>query len=219
MLLRGIIMKIKAKDFVEIEYTGKIIDLNQVFDTTDDKIAKKEEIFNEKMNYGPVVVCIGERHLLPGLDKKVEGKETGKEYELKLEPEEAFGKKSAKLLKLVPAKVFKQQQIQPMTGLEINVDGMPGIIRSVSGGRIIVDFNHPLSGKELLYKIKINKIIKDKKEKLSNLLKIELNMKEPKIEIKENKVKIEKIPVQIQENLKKRVKDLIPEINDIEFKK
>ena len=212
-------MKIKAKDFVEIEYTGKITDLNQVFDTTDDKIAKKEEIFNEKMNYGPVVVCIGERHLLPGLDKKVEGKETGKEYELKLEPEEAFGKKSAKLLKLVPAKVFKQQQIQPMTGLEINVDGMPGIIRSVSGGRIIVDFNHPLSGKELLYKIKINKIIKDKKEKLSNLLKIELNMKEPKIEIKENKVKIEKIPVQIQENLKKRVKDLIPEINDIEFKK
>ena len=212
-------MKIKAKDFVEIEYTGKITDLNQVFDTTDDKIAKKEEIFNEKMTYGPVVVCIGERHLLPGLDKKVEGKETGKEYEIKLEPEEAFGKKSAKLLKLVPAKVFKQQQIQPMTGLEINVDGMPGIIRSVSGGRIIVDFNHPLSGKELLYKIKINKIIKDKKEKLSNLLKIELNMKEPKIEIKENKVKIEKIPVQIQENLKKRVKDLIPEINDIEFKK
>jgi len=212
-------MKIKDKDFVEIEYTGKIKELNQVFDTTSEETAKKEKIYNEKMSYGPVIVCIGEKHLLPGLDKKVAGKETGKEYEITLTPEEGFGKKSAQLLKLVPAKVFKQQQIVPMPGLEINVDGMPGIIRTASGGRIIVDFNHPLSGKELNYKIKIKKIIKEKKEKLKSLLRIELNIKDVKAEIKENKAKIEKIPEQVQENLKKRILDLIPEIKEIEFKK
>lgn len=212
-------MKIKEKDFVEIEYTGKIKELNQVFDTTSEETAKKEKIYNDKMEYGPAIVCIGEKHLLPGLDNKIKGKETNKDYEFNLEPEEGFGKKSAQLLKLVPAKVFKEQQIVPMPGLEINVDGMPGIIRTVSGGRIIVDFNHPLSGKELNYKIKINKIIKDKKEKLKALLKIELNMKDSKVEIKENKAKIEKIPQPVQETLKKRINELIPEIKGIEFKK
>jgi len=212
-------MKIKEKDFVEIEYTGKINELNQVFDTTDAEIAKKEKIYNEKMEYGPAIVCIGEKHLLPGLDNKIKGKETNKDYEFNLEPEEGFGKKSTQLLKLVPAKVFKQQQIVPMPGLEINVDGMPGIIRTVSGGRIIVDFNHPLSGKKLNYKIKVNKIIKDKKEKLKALLKIELNMKDSKVEIKENKAKIENIPQPVQETLKKRINELIPEIKGIEFKK
>ncbi len=212
-------MKIKEKDFVEIEYTGKIKELNQVFDTTDAETAKKEKIYNEKMSYGPVVVCIGEKHLLPGLDKKIIGKETGKDYEFTLKPEEAFGKKSAQLLKLVPAKVFREQKIVPIAGLEINVDGMPGIIRSVSGGRIIVDFNHPLSGKELDYKIKINKIIKDKKEKLKGLLKIELNMKEPKLEIKEGKAIIKEVPKPVQETLKKKIKNLIVEIKEVEFKK
>ncbi len=213
-------MKIKARDFVEIEYTGKIVDLNQVFDTTDKEIAKKEKIYSEKMEYGPAVVCIGEKHLLPGLDNKLQGKETEKDYEFTLTPEEGFGKKSAQLLKLVPAKVFKQQQIQPMPGLEINVDGMPGIIRSVSGGRIIVDFNHPLSGKELNYRIKLNRVVKEPKKKLEALLKIELNMKDIKVELKEGKATISKqFPRELQDNIKKRIQDLIPEIKEINFKK
>jgi FKBP-type peptidyl-prolyl cis-trans isomerase 2 len=213
-------MKIKEKDFVEIEYNGKISDSGQVFDTTDDKIAKKEEIYNEKMDYGPVIVCIGEKHLLPGLDKQVIGKETGKEYTIKIPAENGFGRKSAKLLKLVPAKVFKQQQIQPMPGLEINVDGQPGIIRTVSGGRIIVDFNHPLASKDLEYKIKLNKIIKDTKKKLESLLKLELNIQDIKVEVKEGKATIKKdFPKELQDNIKKRIKDLIPEIKGIEFKK
>ncbi len=213
-------MKIKDKDFVEIEYTGKIKDLDQVFDTTNEKTAKKEGIYNEKMDYGPTIVCIGEKHLLPGLDNKIKGKETKKEYNFDLKPEEAFGKKSAKLLKLVPAKVFKQQQIQPVPGLEINVDGRPGIIRSVSGGRIIVDFNHPLASKDIDYKIKVNRIIKDPKEKLDALLKIELNMKDLKTELKDGKAIIKKdFPEELQKNIKKRILDLIPEIKEIKFKK
>jgi len=214
-------MEIKNKDFVEIEYTGKIKEMDLIFDTTDEATAKKEKIYNEKMNYGPVVVCIGEKHLLPGLDRKIEGIETGKEYEFDLKPEEAFGKKSASMLKLVPARIFKEQKIVPMPGLEINVDGMPGIIRTANGGRIIVDFNHPLSGKELVYKIKINKKIEDPKEKIEAVLSIELNIKNIKVE-KENeseKFTIKgKIPKNFEETIKERIMSLIPEVKELEFK-
>jgi len=40
-------------------------------------------------------------------------------------------------------------------------------ILSVSGGRVIGDFNNPLAGKEVDYNFKINKIITDNKEKVN----------------------------------------------------
>jgi FKBP-type peptidyl-prolyl cis-trans isomerase 2 len=214
-------MEIKNKDFVEIEYTGKIKDMNQVFDTTDEATAKKENIYNEKMKYGPIVVCIGEKHLLPGLDSRLEGKEIGKEYDFDLSPDDGFGRKSASMLKLVPARVFKEQKIMPMPGLEINVDGMPGIIRTANGGRIIVDFNHPLASKELIYKVKVNKKIEDTKEKIKALLSIELNMKEPKVEHEKDTAKYiikAKLPKNLEDPIKKRLMELISEVKDIEFK-
>ncbi|MCH8980513.1 hypothetical protein IH922_00675 [candidate division KSB1 bacterium] len=51
--------------------------------------------------------------------------------------------------------------------MQINIDGMMGIIKTAGGGRCLVDFNHPLSGKEVTYTIKVNKIITDDKEKLT----------------------------------------------------
>jgi len=193
-------MKIKDKDFIKIEYIGRIKELNIVFDTTNEEIAKKEKIYNEKMEYGPVTVCIGEKHLLPGLDKKIIGKETGKEYDFELSPEEGFGKKSAQLLKLVPARVFKQQQIVPMPGLEINVDGMPGILRRVSGGRIIVDFNHPLAGKVLEYELEILKKITELKEKIKSVFYYFTGLEEVEVIIKNEEAEI---------NIKKKVNILV----------
>ena len=41
-------VKIKNNDFIEIEYTGKVKD-GPIFDTTDEKIAKDNNIYNEKI--------------------------------------------------------------------------------------------------------------------------------------------------------------------------
>ena len=65
-------MKLKKTDFVEIEYTASTD--NQVFDTTDEKLAKENDL--EGSSYGPITICIGEGLVLPGLDKALEGKET-----------------------------------------------------------------------------------------------------------------------------------------------
>src|SRR3989338_9796038 len=124
--------KIKNKDFVEIEYTGRIKEDSSVFDTTDEKTAKDNNINNEKMAYGPIVICIGEKQVLGGLDKQVEGKETGKNYKIELKPEEAFGKKDAKLLKMLPSATFKEHGITPVPGLQLNIDSMLGTIRAVA---------------------------------------------------------------------------------------
>ena len=150
---------IKKHDFVELEYTGKLKDSGMIFDTTDEGIAKKENIYNKNMIYGALVICVGEAQILKGLDEQLEGKEIGKQITVDISPEQGFGKKDASLLKLVPMTLFKKQDIMPMPGLQVNIDGAIGTIRTVTGGRIIVDFNHPLSGKYLIYEVKVNKKI------------------------------------------------------------
>ena len=211
--------KIANKDFVEVEYTGKIKGDDIVFDTTDEKIAKENNMHSHT-DYGHVVICVGQEQLLKGLDKGIEGKEIGKEYDIDIKPEDAFGNKNAKLIQLIPTSKLQQQNIQPMPGIQLNIDGMVGTVRTVSGGRTLVDFNHPLAGKELLYKIKINKKITDDKEKLSSYLKLSLGAKDFDAEINEGDAKIglkKEIPKEAEETLSKKIIELIPNIKKVEF--
>jgi len=211
--------KVSKKDFIEIEYTGMLKDDNTVFDTTNQEVAKKNNL-EARSGYEPVVICIGEQQLLKGIDDNLEGKDIGKEYDIVLKPEDAFGPKNAKLIQLVPTNKFRKQNIQPMPGLQMNIDGVVGTIKTVSGGRTMVDFNHPLAGKELLYKIKINRKITDDKEKLSGYIKLSLGTKEFEIVLENNNAKIKlkhEIPKEAEERLAKKITELIPKISKVEF--
>ena len=209
--------KTKEKDFIEIDYIGKIKESNQIFDLTKEEIAKKENIHNPKSKYGPKIICLGEKQIIPALDKFLEDKELNKDYTMELKPEEAFGKKDAKLIKIVSTEILKKQKINPFPGLQINASGMFGTIRSVAGGRVTIDFNHPLAGKNIVYQIKINKIIDSDKIKLKSLLESMLGLtnKEYELNIENNKAKITlkpTIPPEIKDEFLKKVKGLIPSL-------
>jgi len=163
--------KIKKGDFVELDYTAKITDSEIVFDTTIEADAKKYDVYNKETKYKPLIVKIGEGHLVKGLDDFVIDKIPGV-YKVDLNPEHAFGKKNAKLLRLVSIKEFHKNEIQPMPGLEVELDGYRGIVRAVSGGRVMVDFNHPLSSKDVTYDLNIKGIVTDPKLKVEAALEL-----------------------------------------------
>ena len=207
-------MKIKKGDFIEIDFIGKIKESNTIFDLTEESEAKKHDLYNPKQIYKPIVLCIGENEIIKGLDEELINKEPKKSYSIELSPEKAFGKKNPKLIKLIPTSAFKKQNITPFPGLQLNMDGIVGTIRAVSGGRIIVDFNHPLAGKNLIYEIKINKIITDDKEKVKSILKFD------KFELKNNELTIKQQPPEkIQEAIKKQIKKHVKNIKKITFSK
>ena len=213
-------MAIKLKDFVEVEYTGRLKEDSIIFDTTSEKIAKENGIFNENADYGPVTICIGQEHVLKGIDNALIGKGEGSEYKIELKPEQAFGNKDAKLIQLIPTSKFRQQKIQPMPGLRVNIDGVFGIIKTVSGGRTLVDFNHPLSGKELSYDVKINKIVNDDTEKARAYLKLAFGIKGCEIEIKEGNARItikKELNKKTKDDLNKKITEVIPVIKEVEF--
>src|SRR3989344_580469 len=115
-------------------------------------------------------------------------KEVNQEYTVEISPEEGFGKKDPKLIRIIPSRIFKEKNINPFPGLQVNIDNIIGTIRSVSSGRIIIDFNHPLAGKNLIYQIKIIKKIETNQEKTSALL--EPHLKDYEIELKDTELTI-----------------------------
>ncbi|MEK6949258.1 MAG: peptidylprolyl isomerase [Nanoarchaeota archaeon] len=211
--------RVSKKDFVEIEYTGRIKENNEVFDTTDEKVAK-ENALEAHTEFGPVIVCVGENQVLKGVDNSLEGREIGAEYTLDIKPGDTFGAKNAKLIQMIPTSKFLQQKIQPMPGMQLNIDGILGRIKTVGGGRTLVDFNHPLAGKELSYKVKINRKIDDKKEQLVGYLKLVLASKDLEVEVDDSNAKIKlkmELTKEAQDELSSKLTLLIPGIKNVEF--
>ncbi|HLD37947.1 MAG TPA: hypothetical protein VJA20_00725 [Candidatus Nanoarchaeia archaeon] len=163
-------MALQKKDFIEMEFTGRIKDTGDIFDSN-----VKEELDKLHVSQGhsndhvhetkPLIYCLGEGMFLEGVDNFLIGKEIGK-YVIGLSSENAFGKRRRESVKMIPIKVFFQHKINPVQGAMLNFDGKMGKVLSVSGGRVLVDFNHPLAGKDVIYEVNIKKIIQNIDEKI-----------------------------------------------------
>lgn len=216
-------MTIKKDDFVELDFTGSVKADGFIFDTTDKDVAKQNKLPIDR-DYSPIITVVGGGYVLKGIDNSLIGKQPG-EYELDIAAEDAFGKKNPKLIQLISTSKFSKQNIKPQPGLQVQVDNMVGIIKTVTGGRTIVDFNHPLSGKELHYKINVKRVVQDLKEQIAALFTLQIggmvpgNPLKEKIEEKEGVVTITTqvaIPDKLQEQFTKNAKELT-KAKDIKF--
>jgi len=214
-------MPLKKKDFIEIEFTGKVKD-GDVFDSNIKKDLKKmHEDHNHKVEPKPFIFSLGEGMFLKGIDDFLIGKEIG-EYDIELTPDKAFGERNKDLIQLIPSRVFREQRLNPVKGMMFNFDGRIAKLISVSGGRIIADFNNPLSGKIVEYKINVLRKVEDKNEKVKALIEF-LFKKKLDFEIKDKKIilKVEKQLIQFAELFKDKFKDILDmdlEVKEMEIK-
>ena len=159
-------MVLKKGDIIKISFTGKL-ENGVIFDTTDEKIAKDNEVFNEDRKYEPMTVVVGAGALVPGLEEDLEGKSVGYKGSVTVPPEKGYGPRSRELIETVPAKKFDTKVEQ---GMMVEYGNRVGFIESVSGGRVKIDYNEPLAGKTLTFEYTIEEQIKDKKEKADALI-------------------------------------------------
>lgn len=157
-------MTIKKSDFIEIDFTGKIKETNETFDTTIESEAKSQGFKTQGIK--PHIISVGHKMLPEGFDNDLIGKEESKEYIVTLKPKEAFGERNPQMVRMIPTKHFHEQKITPQKGMKLNLDGQIVRVLSSDKGRTLVDFNNPLAGKEIEYTYKINKTITDQKEKI-----------------------------------------------------
>ncbi len=162
------------ENFVRISYTGRIKD-GRVFDTTSEETAKKEGIYNDKGTYHPMSVILGEKQIIQGLDDALKEMRMGEEKTVEIPPEKAYGNRDPNLVKLVPLRIFKEQKINPMPGMPVELDGRIAKIQTVAGGRVRVDFNSDLAGKTLVFNVRIEDIAKTDEERVKYLIERNFN--------------------------------------------
>ena len=198
-------MKLKKNDFIEINFTARL----KQGDIFDSNIKEDIEKSGLKTKPEPFIFALGQGMFLKSLDEFLIDKEPGKTYEVELSPEKAFGIRDAKLIQLMPLSVFKKHNLKAIPGMMYNFDGRLAKVLSVSGGRIRVDFNHPLAGKEVNYTIKVNRKLDNINEKIKAMNKF-LFKKEFKFEIKDKKVimHVETPLVKFVEMFKEKFKEI-----------
>ncbi len=212
-------MTLKKGDFIALDFVGRIKETGDIFDLTKKDVAEKEKIANKSAEYSPRIVCVGHGDIVKGVDDFLVGKTVGKSYTIELESADAFGKKDAKLIKMMPLSTFKKQDMKPFPGLQVNIDGSYGTIRTVSGGRVLVDFNHPLASKAVTYEITITKVITKDAEKVSGILKGIIN-RDVTCTVDKGTATVDiDLPEQFQTLLNDRITSLVPTIKKVIYAK
>ena len=138
-------MKIKQGSKVTVEYIGRFED-GTVFD-------KSKQ---------PLVFEVGAKKVIPGFEQKIIGMEKGQTKKITLKPEEAYGKKNEKLIFEVTKEVLKNRGVEPRAGMRVKMEPKDpkhpprmATITKVTDKTIVLDLNHPLAGKTLIFDLKI----------------------------------------------------------------
>jgi peptidylprolyl isomerase len=162
---------IQKSDFILVDYTGKVKETGEVFDTTSEEIAKENKLYKEGAIYEPRLVVAGEVGLgLKSLDEALLTFKLKKKESIELPPENAFGNRDPEKVKLVPLRRLVARRITPKLGAQVEYDKRLATVRTVGSGRVTLDFNPPLAGKTLVYEVSIKKKLETDKEKISALI-------------------------------------------------
>jgi FKBP-type peptidyl-prolyl cis-trans isomerase SlyD len=163
-------MALQKGDFILIDYTAKVKETNEVFDSTSEEIAKKEHLHKEGEIREPKLVVVGEGWVLKALDDSLTTMEMNKPASVEIPPDKGFGQRDPQKVKRVPLKQLLAKEINPVVGARIEYQGKMASVRAIGAGRVLLDFNPPLAGKTLVYDVTVNKKIESKDEKISALI-------------------------------------------------
>jgi FKBP-type peptidyl-prolyl cis-trans isomerase 2 len=163
-------MALQKGDFILIDYTAKVKETNEVFDTTSEETAKKEHLHKEGEIYEPKLVVIGEGWMLKTLDESFTTMEPNKASSVEIPPDKAFGPRDPEKVKRVPLRHLTAKGVNPTIGMRIEYGGKNATIRAIGAGRVLLDFNPPLAGKTLVYEVTVQKKLEANEEKIAALI-------------------------------------------------
>ncbi len=163
-------MVFQKRDFIIIDYTAKVKETGEVFDTTIEEIAKKENLHKEGAIHEPNLIVIGEGWVLKALDEDLTTMEVDKPAVVEIPQEKAFGARDPEKVKRVPLKQLTAKGITPTLGMRLEYGEKTATVRAIGAGRVLLDFNPPLAGKTLVYEVTAKKKLETIEEKVSALI-------------------------------------------------
>ena len=137
-------MPSKKGDKITIHFTVKTED-GQVVESSDGK--------------DPQTFQVGDRNLLPGLNKSLLGLKKGEKKTITIPPNEGFGQKKEDLVREAPKTIIKGD-VKGTEGEVVELSSKDGerylaTIQEVKKDTIVLDLNHPLAGETLTFEIQV----------------------------------------------------------------
>lgn len=149
---------VKENSTVDVEYEGRLDD-GALFDTSKEELAKKEGVYAEGRPYEPLHITLGQGMLIKGFENALVGMKEGEEKTVKIKSSEAYGDSKEELIQHIDKDSERDKDLQVGMVVLVNIQGrqVPARVSEVSD-KIALDFNHPLAGKDLTFKLKVVKI-------------------------------------------------------------
>ncbi len=110
----------------------------------------------------PATLQVGDGNLLPGFEAVIQGLTAGAKEVFKLKPEQGFGMRNPNNEQLVARDQFPEN-MELKEGLVVSFadasqSELPGVVSGFEGDMVIIDFNHPLAGKDIIFEVEIIKV-------------------------------------------------------------
>jgi len=138
-------MAIEANQIVSIEY----------------EVKDGDKVVDSNVGGDALVFMFGKGQIIPGLENGIVNMGIGDKSEILVKPEDAYGEYNAEATQEVPADQFAGIDLD--LGMTLYGQGEDGgtvqvVVKEIKGETIVIDFNHPLAGKELMFSVAINNI-------------------------------------------------------------
>ncbi len=137
-------MSVMKNSKIKVQYVGSFAD---------------GTIFDKSSNEEPLEFVVGTGQIIPGFEEAVLGMSLNEEKKVTIKAEHAYGLRNEKLIGDFPRSSLPEG-FQPQNGMVITLndpDGraIPATIVGIAETNITIDLNHPLSGKDLTFSIKV----------------------------------------------------------------
>jgi FKBP-type peptidyl-prolyl cis-trans isomerases 2 len=128
-------MTFNRGDYILLDYTVIVKDDNKVIETTNEATAKEAGIYRPEDIYEPRLVILGETKLWEPLESALLNAEEGKDLEVEIPPEKAYGQRDLGKIKTLSIREFHRHGIVPHVDDVVEIEGSRARVISISGGR------------------------------------------------------------------------------------
>ena len=179
-------MTFKKGQLILLDYTAKIKDTGEVFETTIEEDAKKNSIHEPNVKYQPKLVSVGESWVLKGLDDALPETSVGDKKTIEVSSDKGFGARDKGKVRMIPLRKLGEDAEKVSVGDTVEVDNKKGIIRYIGSGRVQIDYNHRYAGKTILYEINVKKSLDADDDMISAILQSRMPVEDDKLVFKKN---------------------------------
>lgn len=137
----------KNGDNVKVHYKGKL--------TTGEQ-------FDSSEGRAPLAFKVGAGQMIRGFDNAIPGMAVGDKKTINIAPEDAYGEKNAEaIIEFPKSNIPEEMKLEPGMKLQLqNQQGQPFpvVVTEIKDDVVVLDANHELAGKELVFDIELVEI-------------------------------------------------------------